>query len=111
MSSYTLKLDLNDDERNALVTLLRTEVERAERKGTAETPFAVAVAGVLADIDGYESAAGELRIAEQDRRAGVLARLANAASRWEDTVGAHTGAHIDAGCDMRDAARELTDRS
>lgn len=37
----------------------------------------------------------------------ALRMLRGAYSRWEDTVGAHTGEHIDAASDLRDAAIAL----
>lgn len=39
----------------------------------------------------------------------ALRNLLDAALRWEDTVGAHEGAHIDAGGDMRDAVMALNE--
>lgn len=37
----------------------------------------------------------------------ALRMLRDAYSRWEDTLGGHTGEHIDAGSDLRDAAVAL----
>jgi hypothetical protein len=56
---YTLKLDLSEYEHAALVTVLRAEIDRAERDGTPDSPFCTAVSKILDDIHGYDRAVAE----------------------------------------------------
>ena len=52
--SYTLKLDLSDYERDALVMMLHTEVDRGERDGTTDSPFCKAMQKILDDVTSYD---------------------------------------------------------
>lgn len=58
---YTLKLDLSTYQRDALVTLVKTEIERGERAGTTESPWHAAMVEVADQVFGYESAVAEAK--------------------------------------------------
>lgn len=58
---YTLKLDLTVYQHGALLTLLRTEIEAAERLGRSDTPFVSALAEVEQQITGYDQAVAQAR--------------------------------------------------
>ena len=68
MSGYTLKLDLSEEELMTLKTVLITDLQRAERDGTADGFHATNVAKILDDIQGYgESLSQAVRDAERRR--------------------------------------------
>lgn len=69
--SYTLKLDLTEYQRNALVTALRSGVDEAEGRGVGDAPYPTALGEVLEQITGYAEAV-ELakRITEAEVEAG-----------------------------------------
>lgn len=59
--TYTLKLDLDEFQRSALITLLRTEIMRAEREGLSDTPFPTAIRQVMEQVDEYAAATVEAK--------------------------------------------------
>lgn len=58
---YTLKLDLSQDEHDALLVLLRADMRRSEREGTTKSPFATAVRKIHSDITGYDEAVADVK--------------------------------------------------
>lgn len=82
MAGYTLKLDLPEYDRAALITVLSTEIQRAERDGRQADPYPAALARVLDQIENYESAVAEAKRITADWGSGVQAlREASEAGR------------------------------
>ena len=66
--SYTLKLDLSEEELMTLKTILIVDLQRSEREGTGDSDHAVNVAKVLDATQAYgESLSQAIRIAEHRR--------------------------------------------
>lgn len=72
MNGYTLKLDLTEYQRTALIDLLDAELTRATREEDPQDPYPVAIAQIAEQVSGYLDAVTEARrLTEQGRQAAA----------------------------------------